>query len=250
MSVVIARNELRRLFVQPLAWTLLAVVLGLLAYFFLLTLQGFLVLMPKIAGNPGAPGVTDLVALPLLRAIASVLLLIVPLLGMRAVAGDRQSGSLPLLLSSGSTDTRIVLGKYFGLLAFVALLIALALAMPLSLQVATSLDLGRIASAALGLALFAGALTALALCASACTQQPVVAAGFALVLNILLWMLDAGARYEGVTSNFVNYLALPTHLEPFLHGIVATVDILYFVLLSAVALALAARRLAASRVRG
>ena len=47
MSLVIARNELRRLFVQPLAWALLAAVLGVLAYFFLLTLQGFLGLMPK-----------------------------------------------------------------------------------------------------------------------------------------------------------------------------------------------------------
>jgi ABC-2 type transport system permease protein len=250
MSLVIARNEWRRLFVQPLAWVLLAAVLAMLAYFFLLTLQGFLVLMPKIAGNPAAPGVTDLVALPLLRAIASVLLLIVPLLGMRAFAGDRQSGSLPLLLSAGLSDVRIVLGKYLGLLAFLVLLIALALAMPLSLQVATALDLGRLFAAALGLMLFAAALTALAVCASAFAQQPAVAAGIGLVLNILLWMLDAGARYEGVTSNFINYLAVPTHLEPFLHGIVAAVDVLYFVLLSAVALALATRRLSASRARG
>ena len=250
MSLVIARNELRRLFVQPLAWALLAAVLGVLAYFFLLTLQGFLVLMPKISGNPTAPGVTDLVALPLLRAIASVLLLVVPLLGMRAFAGDRQSGALPLLLVSGLSDARIVLGKYLGLLAFLVVLILFALAMPLSLQVGSALDLARLVTAALGLVLFAGALAALALCASSYTQQPAVAAGLALVLNLLLWMLDAGARYEGVSSGLVNYLALPTHLEPFLHGIVASVDIVYFVLVSAVALALAARRLAASRVRG
>lgn len=250
MSLVIARNELRRLFVQPLAWTLLAIVLGLLAYFFLLTLQGFLVLMPKIAGNPLAPGVTDLVALPLLRAIASVLLLVVPLLGMRTLAGDRQSGALPLLLVCGLSDARVVLGKFFGLFVYLALLIALAFAMMLSLQVGTTLDLGRLAAAALGLLLFAGTLAALAVCASAYTTQPVVAAGFALVLNILLWMLDAGARYEGVTSNFINYLALPTHLEPFLHGIVATVDIVYFVLLGGIALTLAARRLGSARVRG
>ena len=250
MIGVIARNELRRLFVQPLAWALLAIVLGLLAYFFLLTLQGFLVLMPKLAGNPAAPGVTDLVALPVLRAIASVLLLIVPLLGMRAFAGDRQSGTLSLLLTSGASDARIVLGKQCGLLAFLVLLVTLALAMPLSLQIATALDLGRLAAAALGLLLFASALAALALWASAHAQQPIVAAGLALMLNLLLWMLDAGARSEGVTSDFVNYLALPTHLEPFLHGIVATVDIAYFVLLAGVALILATRRLAASRVRG
>ena len=248
MSLVIARNELRRLFVQPLAWALLAAVLGVLAYFFLLTLQGFLVLMPKIAGNAAAPGVTDLVALPLMRAIASVLLLVVPLLGMRTFAGDR--AALPLLLTSGLSDARIVVGKYISLVVFFALLILVALAMPLSLEVGTALDLGRLAASAFGLMLFAAALAALALWASALAQQPAVAAGVALVLNLLLWMLDAGARYEGVTSEFVNYLALPTHLEPFLHGIVSTVDVVYFVLLAMVALALATRRLSASRVRG
>jgi len=248
MSLVIARNELRRLFAQPLAWALLAAVVVVLAYFFLLTLQGFLVLMPKIAGNAASPGVTDLVALPLTRAIASVLLLVVPLLGMRAFAGDRVA--LPLLLTSGLSDARVVVGKYIGLVAFLALLILATLAMPLSLQVATALDLGRIAVAALGLMSFAATLAALALWASALAQQPAVAAGLALVLNLLLWMLDAGARYEGVSSDFINYLALPTHLEPFLHGIVATVDIAYFLLLSTVALALTTRRLAASRVRG
>jgi ABC-2 type transport system permease protein len=240
MSLVIARNELRRLFVQPLAWSLLAAVLGVLAYFFLLTLQGFLVLMPKIAGDPAAPGVTDLVALPLLRAVASMLLLVVPLLGMRAFAGERQSGALSLLLASGLGNARIVIGKYLGLVAFLALLIALALAMPLSLEVGTALDLGRVATV----------LAALALCASSYAQQPAVAAGLALVLNLLLWMLDAGARYEGVTSDFVNYLALPTHLEPFLHGLVASVDVVYFALVVAIALSLATRRLGAWQTRG
>jgi ABC-2 type transport system permease protein len=249
MSLVLARNELRRLFAQPLAWALLAAALGLLAYFFLLSLEAFLALMPKLAGVATAPGVGDLVALPLLRAVASLLLLISPLLGMRAIAGERQSGTLPLLLASGLSDSRIVLGKFLALLTFFALLIALALAMPLSLDVGTTLDLGRLCAAALGLTLFAGALSALALFASSYAQQPVVAAIVSLALNLVFWMIDAGARLEGMTSSFINYLALPTHLEPFLHGIVSTVDIVYFVLLSAVALILATRRLGAIRTQ-
>ena len=249
MSLILARNELRRLFAQPLAWALLAAVLGLLAYFFLLSLEAFLVLMPKLAGGAAAPGVGDLVALPLLRAIASLLLLIVPLLGMRAIAGERQTGTLPLLLASGLSDARIVLGKFLALSAVFSVLIALAFAMPLSLELGTTLDLGRLCAAAFGLVLFAAALTALALCASSYAQQPVVAAIFALATNLVLWMLDAGARFEGVTSGFINYLALPTHLEPFLHGVISTVDIIYFVLLSAVALTLAARRLGTIRTQ-
>lgn len=250
MSHAIARNEWRRLFAQPLAWTLLAATLAVLAYFFLLTLQGFLVLEPKLAGLPSAPGATDLVALPLMRAIGSVLLLVAPLLGMRAIASERQSGTLALLQTSGAGNSRIVLGKFLALCGFFVLLIALALAMPASLAVGTHPDWGRLAAGALGLVLFAAALTAMAVAASSFTRQPAVAAGLALALNLVLWMLDAGARHEGVSSDFINYLALPTHLEPFLHGIVASVDIVYFVLIAAVALTLATRRLRAERIHG
>lgn len=250
MSMVLARNEWRRQFARPLAWIVLAAVLGVLAYFFLLSLDAFLRLMPKLAGMADAPGVTDLVALPLSRALASLLLLIVPLFGMRALASELQAGTLPLLLASGLSDTRIVLGKYYALVAFLGVLIALALMMPLSLGLGTTLDLGRLAASAFGLLLFGAALAAIALAASAHSDQPTVAAIVALALNLLLWMADAGARYEGVSSTFINYLALPTHLEPFLHGLVSSVDIVYFVLIAAVALTLAARRLGARRVRG
>ncbi|MBS0571045.1 MAG: ABC transporter permease subunit [Proteobacteria bacterium] len=250
MIRVIARNEWRRLFAQPLAWALLAAVLAVLAYFFLLALQGFLGLSAKLAGMASAPGATDLVALPLLRAIASVLLLVVPLLGMRALAGERQSGTLAVLQSSGAGSTRIVLGKFAALCGFFIVLIALALAMPASLAIGTHPDWGRLGAGAFGLLWFAAALTGIAIAASSYTRQPVVAAGLALALNLVLWMLDAGARHEGVSSAFINYLALPTHLEPFLHGIVASVDIVYFVLIAALALTLAVRRLNAERVRG
>jgi len=249
MSLLLARLEWRRLFVRPLAWVMLAAVLGVLAYFFLLSLDACLRLMPKLAGMTDAPGVTDLIALPLTRALASLLLLVTPLLGMRALAGDAQSGTLTLLLTSGLGERRIVFGKYLALLGFVAVLVALALSMPLSLSVGTALDLGRLAAAALGLLLFGAALAAIAVAASTYTEQPAVAAIVALAINLLLWMADAGARFEGVSSTFINYLALPSHLEPFLHGLVSSLDIVYFLLLTGVSLTLATRRLAARKVR-
>ncbi len=250
MSAIVARNELRRFFLTPLAWVLLAAVLAVLSYFFLVSLGAFFALMPKIAGMADAPGVTDLVVLPLLRAIASLLLVIIPLLGMRAIAADRQNGSLTLLQASGIGDARIVLGKYFGLLGFVTVFVLLAASMSLSLETGTSLDLGRTAAAVAGLILFAAALCAIAIASSAVTQSAALAAAIALITSLALWMLDAGARYEGFSATFVNYLALPTHLEPFLHGIVSSVDIVYFLLIALVALTLAARRVGALRTRG
>ncbi|HZP66268.1 MAG TPA: ABC transporter permease [Rudaea sp.] len=249
-TLVLAGNDLRRFFVQPTPWVLLAALLALLAYFFLLSLDAYLRLMPKLAGLPDAPGVTDLVVLPSLRALASLLLIVVPLTGMRAIAGERQAGTLPLLIASGVGDVGLVLGKFLSLAVFFGVTVALALAIPLSLEWGTSLDLGRLGAAGLGLVLFAGALAAIALAVSSFAAQPLAAAGMALILDLALWMADAGARYEGVSSSFLNYLALPTHLEPFLHGVVASVDVVYFVLLAAVALALAARRVGALRGSG
>jgi ABC-2 type transport system permease protein len=248
-AALIARHEWRRLAVQPFAWLLSAVVVALMAWQFLLALQGYLDLAPKLGGLKDAPGVTDLVAIPLLRSFGNLLVLLVPLVTMRAFAGERGAHTLALLLASGVGNLRIVLGKYIGALGFVFALIALVALMPLALGSGTTLDLGKITASVLGLALLAAALTAIGIAASAWAAQPALAAAIALALTSLLAVVDAGARLQGIANSGINYLALPTHLEPFFRGLVASVDVVYFVLVAAVALALASRRLDALRSR-
>ena len=48
--MLIARHEGRRLVVQPFAWMLAAIVVALMAWQFLLALQAFLELAPKLGG--------------------------------------------------------------------------------------------------------------------------------------------------------------------------------------------------------
>lgn len=246
-TALIARHEWRRLAVHPFAWLLAAIVIALIAWQYLLAIQAFLALESKLGGVKDAPGVTDLVAIPILRSFSSLLILIVPLITMRSIAGERRAQSLTLLLAGGVGDARIVLGKYFGALGFVVVLIVFVAAMPLALAFGTSLDLGRIFVAILGLVLYAGALTAIGVLCSTGTPQPALAAAAAFAIGSLLMIVDAGARLQGVDNGGINYLALPTHIEPFFRGLVASVDIVYFVLVAAVALAFATRRL--DRVR-
>lgn len=242
-ALLLARHEWRRLAMQPFAWTLAAIVVALMAWQFLLSIQTYLDVAPKLGGLRDAPGATDLVALPLLRGFSNLLLLLVPLITMRAIAGERRAATLPLLLAAGIGDTRIVLGKFLGAWGYVLALTALVAMMPLSLAAGTTPDLGKLAAALCGLALFSAALTAIGVLASTLAAQPALAAAAAIAINALLAMVDAGARAQGVTNGGINYLALPTHLEPFFQGIVASVDIVYFLLIVAVALALAVRRL-------
>jgi ABC-2 type transport system permease protein len=248
-AALIARHEWRRLCVQPFAWLLSAVVLALMAWQFLLSLQGYLDIAPKLGALKDAPGVTDLVAIPLLRGFSNLLVLLVPLITMRSFAGERGAQTLPLLLASGVGNARIVIGKYIGALGFVWMLIALVTLMPLALGFGAHLDIGKIAAAVLGLALFAAALAGIGIAASSWASQPALAAAISLAITSLLAVVDAGARLQGISNSGINYLALPTHLEPFFRGLVASVDIVYFLLVAGVALALATRRLETLRSR-
>lgn len=248
-AALIARHEWRRLAVQPFAWMLAAIVVVLMAWQLLLSIDGFAQLAPKLGGLKGAPGVTDLVAIPLLRGYSTLLVLLVPLITMRSFAGERRAQTLPLLLASGVGNLRIVLGKYLGALGFVLALTALVALMPLALGFGTVLDWGKLAAALLGLVLYAAALCAIGMACSAWTTQPALAAAAALAINSLLAVVDAGARLQGVDTAAVNYLALPTHLQPFFLGLVGSVDVVYFALIGFLALALATRRLDALRSR-
>ncbi|WP_440224014.1 ABC transporter permease [Dokdonella sp. MW10] len=247
--LLIARNEWRRQFVQPFAWIVLALVGALLAWQFLVAVDVFMKHAGKLASTPGAPGITELIAVPLLQSLSNLMLLLVPLATMQSLAGERRAHTLPLLLAAGIGSVRIVLGKYLGALLLVVLIVVLAVAMPLSLLAGTSLDLGRLAAATLGVVLQASALTAIGIACSAWTAHPALAAAATLVTGSLLAMLDLGARFQGVENALVNWLAMSTHLEPFLRGIVSSIAIAYYVLVAAFALALAARRLDTLRTR-
>ncbi len=186
MIALIASREFRSLFLSPLAWTVLAVVQFILAYAFLRQLDQFRVWQPQLLGVDGAPGVTDIVAIPVLATAASLLLLIVPLLTMRVFAEERRSGTLMLLRSSPVSATEIVLGKYLGLLAMLGVLVAMVVLMPVSLALGTTLDWGKLAAATLGLMLMVSAFAAAGLYLSTLTRQPLVAAVATFGLLLLL----------------------------------------------------------------
>lgn len=246
----VTRLELRRLFMRPLGWVLGALTLAWLAWNFTLLLGSFLAAQIRLAALPDGPGYTDLVAVPLLAKLAELAFLVVPLLSMSALAGERREGRLSLLFGMGLTPSRIVLGKYAALLLWLLAWLALVLAMPATLAHATEVDWGKLAAAALGMALLLAALAALGLACSAFASHPALAAAAALVLTLGLWAVNMGAQLAGVEGGAINWLAMSSHLQPLLRGLVTSADVTWFALLAIVCLALAIRRVAAERERG
>ncbi|MBF0219044.1 MAG: ABC transporter permease subunit [Gammaproteobacteria bacterium] len=252
MIGTIAARELRLLFLSPLAWSLLAVVMFILGWLFLTQLDLFMVYQPQLATLESPPGATEVIVMPLFSSATIILLLIMPLLTMRLVSEERRYRTLPLLLSAPLSMSEIILGKYLGVLSFVLLLLLFVALLLLSLLTVGSLDLGLLATGLLGLLLISAAFAAAGLFISTLTDQPAVAAVASFGLLLLLWVIDIGGREmrEGAVGTVLQYLSLQRHYEPMLQGLLRSSDLIYFLLFIGTFLILAVRRLDADRLRG
>jgi len=249
MILTIAYRELRSLFMSPLAWVMLAVVQGILAYVFLMQVERFLQLQPRLAAMADAPGLTDIVVAPLLGNAAFILLLIMPLLTMRLISEERRNKTLSLLLSAPLSMTEIILGKFLAMIIFVALMVLLLALMPLSLLLGGSIDLGMLLSGLLGLFLLASSFAALGLYMSCLTAQPTIAAISSFGALLLLWIIDwSGSAGAAADINIMAYLSMIRHYEPMLHGVFNSSDFIYYLLFIGLFVILSIRRLDAERL--
>ncbi|MDH5184918.1 MAG: ABC transporter permease subunit [Gammaproteobacteria bacterium] len=247
----LASRELRSLFLSPLAWSILAVVQFLYAYLFMGRLEGFLQIQARLSLMEKAPDVTELVIIPVFANIATILLLVIPLLTMRLISEERRSRSLSLLLSAPLSMSEIILGKYLGLLGFILCLLLLLLLTPLSLLGSGSLDFGLLFSAWLALLLLAAAFAAAGLFMSSLTQYPTLAAITSFGLLLLLWLFNMAANNVGDdgSTSVLAYLSLLTHYENLIRGVINSADILYYLLFITGFLVLSIRRLDGERLQ-
>jgi len=249
MIMQIALRELRSLFLSPLERIILAVLQILLAWKFLGFIELFFSLQPELIKIKNAPGVTDLVVAPLFDFSKILLLIICPLITMRLLSEEKQNGSLKLLLSSPVSMTEIILGKYLGALLFFIIVILMISLMPLSLMIATELDLGKLASGMLGQFLNIAAFVALGLYMSSLSKQPVTAAAATFGVLIMLWIINIAGSTNTDGSNFFNYISMTHHSLQMLRGIIYTSDIAYFILFILGFILLSIRQLDAQRLQ-
>jgi len=246
MIWTIVTKELRTLFASPLAWVVLAFLQIILGWIFLTRVDYFLTIQAQLSRVPNAPGLTEIVVVPMFGIASIVLLMSVPLLTMRLVAEERRNQTMAMLMSAPISMTQIVLGKFLATLAFLAIVGGLIALMALSLLLGGKLDLGLIAANLLGLLLLTGSFAAIGLFVSCLTTHPVVAAIGTLAAFLVLWLANIAASDP---DSPLHLLSLLRHFENFMNGSIAVTDLIYFALLTATFLILSIRRLDADRLR-
>lgn len=249
MIRTIAARELRSLFLSPLAWTVLAVVQIILAYLFLVQLDLFFKIQPRLAGAGASLGVTDVVVAPLYNSAAVVMLLVVPLITMRLISEERRARTLSLLFSAPVSMTEIIVGKYVGTLVFLMIMTGLLTVMPLSLGLWGALDWGKFAACVLGLALLLASFAALGLYMSTVTAQPAVAAVATFGALLFLWVIDVEGDTGGGGGGALAYLSILRHYQSLLQGVFSSRDVIYYVLFCSTFLVLAVHRLDGQRLQ-
>ena len=246
----IAAHELRRMFLSPLAWSVLAVEQLILAYFFLIGIDNYQTLQPQLIRMAAPPGLTDLVVAPLFGDASIFLLFAIPMLTMRLISEERRGQTLSLLLSAPVSMTEIILGKFLGVIAFFLILVLMIALMPLSLLAGGHLDFGMFAAALLGVTLLTASFIAVGMFMSTLTVQPAIAAVSTFGILLGLWIIDwTGADRSGEFSGLFGYISILGHYQSLLKGVFNSSDVIYYLLFITTFIVLSIRRLDADRLQ-
>ena len=234
--LAIARRDLAGLFVSPVGW----VVGGL----FVFLVSGFGFIATVLAGQQATmDGVFGVIT-------NFLMVVLIPVVTMRAFAEERSRGTLELLLTSPVRDWELTVAKWLGAFLFYALLIATTLAYVGVLRwYRADLDVGLIAATYLGLLLVGGAAVAIGVLASSLTRNQILAFFIAMVALLVTWYAGylIGYFVAPPANLFFEYVGGFNRFQSFMLGEAQLRDIIYWISLAAGALFLTSRVLASRR---
>ncbi|HVV49324.1 MAG TPA: ABC transporter permease [Polyangia bacterium] len=170
-------------------------------------------------------------------------------LSMRLLAEERQTGTLVLLTSSPVQDREIVLGKFLSAFAFLALVLASTIYMPLLVLVNGKISAGHLLAGYFGLLLVGAASLAIGTFGSAIARTQVLAVIISASITLAMvvcWML-AKVTERPLNDVFVALALYGKHFPPFQSGSVHLRDVVYYVMVAYVALFSATRVLESRR---
>lgn len=248
MVLSIARKELKSMFASPMGWIILALLMFAFGTYYLNGVNNYFEVMSGAIRPAERYGVTQFVGQTVYGVASFIMLFAVPLLSMRLISEERRSQTMPFLFSAPLSLSEIVIGKFLGLVLFLAILVVYIALMLTTLNIWSDIDFGYIIANSVGLLLLVASFSALGLYFSSLTSQPIVAGILSFIALFVLMILDR--FFSGDPTNIMSQLSLMKHFQSFAGGLIDSADIAYFALFIITFLTLTIRRLDADRLRG
>ncbi len=212
--VTLARKELATYFKSPMAYIVLVAMLSVFNVFFFLSIR-----------QSHEADLRDV-----FKVMEFMLLFFVPLLTMKVFSEEKFSGTIEFLMTTPTTNTAIVLGKYVGGMAFFTLIIGLTSSYYIILESFGQPDRWAMLIGYAGLWLEGALLMAIGMLTSSWTRNQIIAAISSYVIVFFLFFSRLALPYvQGLAKQVIRHSCLLTHSENFFVGIVATDDLVYYV---------------------
>jgi ABC-2 type transport system permease protein len=174
--------------------------------------------------------------------------LVIPLITMRALAEEKRSGTIELLITLPVTDAQVILGKYFAAVAMAVILLISTAIYPIAMFVwpwhLGALDWGPVWAGYVGLVLFSSAGIAVGMLFSSITESQIIA--FFMTVFVLLLMQFVGVLVQylpGWIGDPLAFVSFLSRYEPFARGLIDTRAIIYFISVAVLCLLVAFRSL-------
>lgn len=171
-------------------------------------------------------------------------LFIIPAITMRQWAEEKKLGTIEVLMTLPVTNSEVVLAKFFGSLAFVAIMLTLTMPTALIVILLGDADLGVILSSYLGSLLLAATYLAIGLFVSSFTRNQIISFIISIAISFGLFIVG-----ENIVSYFApqtliplfQYLGLGTHFNSIARGVIDSRDLIYYLSVISIFLYLNAR---------
>jgi len=163
---------------------------------------------------------------------------IIPAVTMRLFSEEINVGSYELLLTLPVTFGEIIMGKFLAAVAFVGVMLSPTVVYAISISFLGELDWGPVIGGYLGAMLLGAGFSAIGLLASCLTRNQVVAfiIGMAICFTLTL-MIDFVLFFlPSFLVGIFQYLSANFHFQNISKGVLDSRDLLYFVILSFIAL--------------
>lgn len=179
-----------------------------------------------------------------------ILLLLIPAITMRSFAEEFKTGTFEILQTRPLSRWQIVFGKYFGSLIVVIIALLPTIIYYFSVQQLSSgegIDTGATIGSYIGLGFLAAVFTAVGICSSSFTNNAVVAFILSLVACTLFYYgfnaLSLLPAVSGGIDYYLEMIGIDFHYRSISRGVVDTRDLVYFLSVIILFLAITNRNL-------
>jgi ABC-2 type transport system permease protein len=224
--LAVLQKELATYFRSPIAYYVVSVFLLGTGYFFLYNIV--------LGGETTMAGTFQNMGL--------LLVFLAPIISMRLLSAEYSAGTAELLLTLPLRPWQIVLGKFLGAVTMLLAITAGTFVDLVPLYLFGTPETTTIVAGYVGFVLLGMACLAVGLLFSTLTHNQIVAALITATVLLAFWFVGhlQGFQTSPGLRGLIGYLSFALHFVDFIQGLVRTEAVLFYLIVSAIALTLSA----------